>query len=218
MMNGILKYLIITIIVIGSIHHNCFSQDFFRDYADHLQSLNHRENWTTRDKEKFAKQQTYKLRKVFYKVEHIEKISMLKADTFYMANYLGPNATASRLIWNKTHSCYFEYHFKPQEYKFKDFDLVITPNASKLLAAIDPDLKKLIEQSDTLGFKKYMAMHTSTTGLSFTVAIRKKDHWDFMESPTYIIIIDGQNINRIQYIDKYLCYANYSSQSLLQGN
>lgn len=166
---------------------SAFPQSFFKDYTSHLEGLNHRSDWSKHKKHLFAKKSAKRLQKVFDEVKLKENISMLKSDTIYIIDYSTPTTNQiSKLIWNKNHSCFYEFSLLTK----KDY-LKINTNAIVLIDNLQTGFKNLVEKIDTSGFNAFIKNYNfNYKSVGFTVAIKKNKHWKFILSKTYYVSTD----------------------------
>jgi hypothetical protein len=90
----------------------------------------------------------------------------------------------THVVWNSDHSFYYQYRFK-QPLTFKT-------NASEWIKGYKPEFKKWVESADTLNYGRYgrQASWFDAPLISFTVATKSKQHWNFISSRSFSINVD----------------------------
>ena len=189
MSDKLIKYLFFVCILLTMNSGSVLGQDFYKDYGNYLERKI-KTNDPTRLKIQASIMQLVSYTKnTLSAVEKKTHVSMLKYDTLYIVvQYSLSTGKYSNLIWNKTHSCYFEGQAVTIYTNTLPEPLKIEVNASKKMDALSPVLKAIVEKADTAGFNKFIETNISPAniGLSFIKTTRSKGHWHFFFSKTYV--------------------------------
>ena len=167
-----------------------FGQNFYKDFIKYQDNRAiPREHISKSKIHSMNVQFASELKKVFNEVRRKTGVYMLDCDTIYFfSRQLGFfSGGYSELIWNANHSCYYENLFFSPIYQNKEKRIISEDNAGKKLAELDPVLKRLIQNRDTVGYQRYVKSPNVAlgAGIKFMVAIKMLGHWSFLSSKVF---------------------------------
>jgi hypothetical protein len=171
----------------------CFAQNFYKDLVKYQDVHSKPRGQLSKSKLHSMNKQNASEFKILFKAVKVKTgFDMLGCDTIYIIEihpdfYLGGY---TKLIWNRDHSSYYEnLNFSMVENE-RGSPGNIETDAKEKLVALGPVLKRIIQKSDTVGFRKYIfstEMPIVGDAIAFMVANKVHKHWHFFRSGTFAL-------------------------------
>jgi hypothetical protein len=167
-----------------------FAQDFYKDYIKYQDARSKPREHLSKSKLHYLhKQFASEFEKLFDEVKRKTGFYMPDRDTLYVFTSQQDYESGSytKLIWNDSHSCYYENLSFSLFYKYEKKPIEMEIDAQRKLSALGPVLKRIIQNADTLGFRKYIGSSTTPLGaiIQFMVATKVEEHWHFFSSRSF---------------------------------
>jgi hypothetical protein len=191
-------FIVLSIFFFVNLQTSC-AQDFIKEYRQYLLSRIKKEGDENAQiyRQRLINSNVKILKSVLNKMSKKTKQFFFNADAIYIldsSNVAQEDGGIlippySKLVWNsQKSSCSYKTHIEVINEKPKVILDTIEINAGNQLSSLDNRLKKIIEEADTSNFTNYINTSSpdSRVGISFTRAIKLKDHWKFVFSLTYI--------------------------------
>jgi hypothetical protein len=186
--NKLIKLILLFLLTVNI--NKGFAQDFYKDFVKYQDART--QPWDHVSKAKLHsvhKQLASEFKKLFNEVKRKTGFYMLNCDTLYFferqEDYF--SGGYSKLIWNSSHSCYYENPSFSPVYKYKKEPIKMETDAQEKLLALGPVLKRVIQNADTVGYLKYFRTSGIPLGpgSKFMVATKVEKHWHFFSSQMY---------------------------------
>ncbi len=184
-----LKLILLLILIINV--NKVLAQDFYKDFVKWQDTYTKPSDHLSETKlHTMHKQFASEFRTLFNEVKQNTGFDMLDCDTLYIfesqqSQYAGGY---SKLVWNKKHSCWYQNPRFSSIYEYQKEPIKTEIDAQKKLLALGPDLKDVIQKTDTIGYKKYIAsgeaFHLGAV-LRFVVATKVGTRWYFFSSKSF---------------------------------
>jgi hypothetical protein len=184
-LNRLILFLMLTLTV-----NKGFSQNFYEDFVKYQDARTKPQNHVSKSKRHSINRQfAGELRKLFNTVRRNTGFYMLNCDTLYFLSQRTDHFAGgySELIWNNWHSCYYENPYFSPIYEYRKEPIKIEIDAPEKLLALGPILKSIIQNTDTVGYQKYVKSPevTLAAGMKFMVAKKIQKHWHFFTSKVF---------------------------------
>jgi hypothetical protein len=191
-MKNINKLIMLNLLFILTININKgFAQNFYKDFVKYQDAHRKPRDHVSKSKlHSIHKQFASEYKKLFNEVKRKTGFYMLNRDTLYF--FEGENFYSgrySRLIWNHSHSCYYENPSFSPVHKYEKKPIKIETDAQEKLLTLGPVLKRIIQNADTVGYKKNISSIEIplNTIVHFMVATKVEKHWHFFSSRSILL-------------------------------